>query len=63
MLLLLEGATLKNMLSWTLQVDCPDGYTGPVTVDYASPTVQAINYNVVDSALLVKVTASTATQQ
>ena len=46
-----------------LQVDCPVGYTGPVTVDYASPTVQAVSYNVVDSLLLVKVTASSATQQ
>ena len=46
-----------------LQVDCPEGYTGPVTVGYASPTIQAVNYNVIDSALLVKVTASTATQQ
>lgn len=47
----------------TLQVDCPEGYTGPVTVGYASPTIQAVNYNVIDSALLVKVTASTATPQ
>ncbi len=45
------------------QVDSPEGYVGPVTVDYASPTVQAVSYNVVDSLLLVKITASTATQQ
>lgn len=44
----------------TTQVDCPAGYTGPVTVGYASPTVQAVNYDIVESALLVKVTASTA---
>ncbi len=46
-----------------MQVDSPEGYVGPVTVDYASPTVQAVSYNVVDSLLLVKITASTATQQ
>ena len=46
-----------------LQVDCPEGYTGPVTVGYASPIIQAVNYSVIDSALLVKVTASTAVQQ
>ena len=45
---------------WCTQVDCPVGYVGPVTVDYASPTVQAVSYNVVNSLLLVKVTASTA---
>lgn len=46
-----------------MQVDCPEGYTGPVTVGYASPVIQAVNYDVTDSALLVKVTASTAVQQ
>ena len=55
---------LARLLSITcVQVDCPVGYTGPVTVDYASPSVQAVSYNVVDSLLLVKVTASSATQQ
>lgn len=55
---------MKGVISLgTLQVDCPEGYTGPVTVGYASPMIQAVNYHVTDSALLVKVTAFTGTQQ
>ena len=46
-----------------MQVECPESYKGPVTVGYASQAIHAVNYDVVDSALLVKVTASTATQQ
>ncbi|KAL3158336.1 hypothetical protein ABBQ38_010577 [Trebouxia sp. C0009 RCD-2024] len=56
-------STYSSPLDYLIRVDCPEGYTGPVTVGYASPTIQAVNYNVIDSALLVKVTASTATGQ
>ncbi|KAL0027049.1 hypothetical protein WJX79_001319 [Trebouxia sp. C0005] len=56
-------STYSSSSDYLVRVDSPVGYVGPVTVDYASPTVQAVSYNVVDSLLLVKITASTATQQ